>query len=460
MLIQFSMENFGPFADRATLNMAPIRSYKENPQSLLESGLKGVPHVLPSVLVYGPNASGKSTLVKAAGFMKEEVRKSFQRVRGDEIPVNPFLLATPEQFSAPCGMEMIFIAQDGIRYQYGFSVNATRVLREWLYAWPISQARTVFMRTWNELTKKYDYSPKIFGENILGFRKHWLEDVLENRLFLSVAAHKGGSESDDVSDVFPEEKSVNTRTNLKFIFDWFHLRLFPMFSLKSIPLKFSTKMIDDSEGKKYLLDWLKQGDLVWDDLVVESKIISFDKPLPIPAATEVTVGHMAGTSDGKGLNLQKVGFLAKRVQDETVIPFPSNLVSDGTRTWLTLGGAIQKILANGEIIFADEIEANLHHHLVRHLWSLFNDPATNPNKAQLVATTHNVGLLADPNLLRRDQVWLIDKNRKMASELFPLSDYSPRKGEYLLKPYLQGRFGGIPRLSRNVFPYAQGSDKT
>ncbi|RLC89520.1 MAG: ATP-binding protein, partial [Chloroflexi bacterium] len=47
-------------------------------------------------------------------------------------------------------------------------------------------------------------------------------------------------------------------------------------------------------------------------------------------------------------------------------------------------------------------------------------------------------------LFRRDQVWFVEKDNAGASVLYPLLEFSPRKGEALAKGYLRGRYGAIP----------------
>src|SRR5690606_16620355 len=101
------------------------------------------------------------------------------------------------------------------------------------------------------------------------------------------------------------------------------------------------------------------------------------------------------------------------------------------------------------LLVVDELEAGLHPLLAMKLVSLFNDRSTNPRMAQLVFATHDTNLLghvpSEPQL-RRDQVWLTEKDPQGATRLYPLTDYKPRKGENLERGYLQGRYGAIPFL--------------
>jgi AAA15 family ATPase/GTPase len=97
----------------------------------------------------------------------------------------------------------------------------------------------------------------------------------------------------------------------------------------------------------------------------------------------------------------------------------------------------------------DELDASLHPILAQEVVRQFNDPATNPHNAQLIFTTHDANLLGtilgEP-ALRRDQVWLTEKDNDGATVLYPLTDYRPRKAENLERGYLQGRYGAIPFL--------------
>jgi AAA15 family ATPase/GTPase len=76
---------------------------------------------------------------------------------------------------------------------------------------------------------------------------------------------------------------------------------------------------------------------------------------------------------------------------------------------------------------------------------MFQSPETNPHGAQLIFSTHDASLL-DSHKMRRDQIWFTEKDNDHVSHLFPLTDFSPRKGEALEKNYLDGRYGGIPIL--------------
>ena len=87
----------------------------------------------------------------------------------------------------------------------------------------------------------------------------------------------------------------------------------------------------------------------------------------------------------------------------------------------------------------------MHPLMVRELLRLFFSEKENPNGAQILFTTHNP-LLLDATLIRRDQVWFTDKDADGEAHLYPLTDYSPRKGESLVRGYMSGRYGAVPFL--------------
>jgi uncharacterized protein len=121
--------------------------------------------------------------------------------------------------------------------------------------------------------------------------------------------------------------------------------------------------------------------------------------------------------------------------------------SEGTQRLFMLAGPLFEILRTGSVLFVDELDRSLHALLVRQLIEMFQNPSLNPAGAQLVFTTHDTSLLSG-DLLRRDQVWLVEKDADQASRLYPLTDFAPRKKEALERGYLSGRYGAVPVLKR------------
>lgn len=108
------------------------------------------------------------------------------------------------------------------------------------------------------------------------------------------------------------------------------------------------------------------------------------------------------------------------------------------------------MLKNGRVLVVDELDNSFHPHLVRFLLSLIHDSEANEQNGQLIFSTHDTSIL-DAKILRRDQIWFTEKDGDQATQLYPLSDFHPRKQEALEKGYLQGRFGALPYIGEVRF---------
>jgi hypothetical protein len=138
-------------------------------------------------------------------------------------------------------------------------------------------------------------------------------------------------------------------------------------------------------------------------------------------------------------------------------PFDFRDESAGTRAWLRILHVALRALERGSTLFVDEIDTSLHPRLTARLLALFQDDSTNPNLAQLICTTHDTTLLSPmlgEHVLRRDQVWFTEKNEAGETSLYPLSDFSPRKGENTERRYLGGSYGAVPRIFPEDFAAA------
>jgi uncharacterized protein len=118
--------------------------------------------------------------------------------------------------------------------------------------------------------------------------------------------------------------------------------------------------------------------------------------------------------------------------------------SQGTQKLFALAGPLWDIVNRSSILIIDELDRSLHPLLVRQIVEAFQSKS--PSKAQLIFSTHDTSLL-DGQLLRRDQIWLTEKDSEQSSRLIGLSDFAPRTGEALERGYLSGRYGGIPILA-------------
>lgn len=94
----------------------------------------------------------------------------------------------------------------------------------------------------------------------------------------------------------------------------------------------------------------------------------------------------------------------------------------------------------------DEIDRSFHTELSKALIGGFLKASNKDSRTQILLTTHDL-LLMDPQLLRRDEILIVEKDHTGQTNITPLSDFEePRKTTDLRKSYLQGRFGGIPAI--------------
>ncbi len=133
--------------------------------------------------------------------------------------------------------------------------------------------------------------------------------------------------------------------------------------------------------------------------------------------------------------------------DEEGSVFPIEIESEGTICMFGLLGPMIDALENGKILVIDDLGAHLHPALTRWIVKQFSKEY-NPNGAQLIANTHEVGLMDIKELLRRDQIWFVNKDRANgAADLYCLSDFDGvRKDADIMRRYLDGRFDAIPTV--------------
>ena len=395
MLIEFRLQNYRCFKDEQVLNLT-AGSDQSLPGNVIKTSDTSKFKILRSVVIYGPNASGKTKVLEGLKFIRDFVRESANRKPDDAIDIQPFLL-DPTSANAPSTFEITFI-QNQVRYQYGISVDRFRVWNEYLYAAPKGRTVPYFQRAWNKDTKKEEY---FFGPSLKGQNEKISSLTRENALFLSVAA-------------------AFKHPMLSTVYQWFsgiYLELNPL-------QKTNQDLVDLNENyHQGIRDLIRYADLGISDYQVKEPSIPENKLQLIGERIEVL----------------------HQTQGNRVVAFPLSSESNGTRHILFLSQLVLHALEKGDVLVVDEMDASMHPLLVRAIVEMFHNPAVNHHNAQLIFNTHDTTLL-DNTIFRRDQIWFTEKDREGATHLYSLLEYSPRKGESLAKGYLQGRYGAIPFL--------------
>lgn len=406
MLRSFRLTNHRSFATEQELSLLPVYDRAQP--------------ALPVAAIYGANASGKSNLVDGLAFMRSAVLRSFQSWHPERgVPRHSFRL-DPAVRAQPSGY-VVDVAIDEVRYTYGFTASDDRVLEEWLYSYPEKKKRVLFERLDGRIR---------FGSTLSGARAKL--DVLyeltrPNALFLSVAAQS------EAELVMP-------------IYRWFlngvvvHRISSPNWIAAASNVK---KFLgDEPVRKRVLLDLLRTADVGISDIqLAEEKVI------------------IGGTADGQPREEMFTVLVFEHGSSGQMFKF--NEESAGTQAWVTLLPMALETLEYGATLLIDEIDASLHPLLTARLIGLFREPGVNPYGAQLIFTTHDASLLGTAlgeEVLARDQIWFVEKDRNGASRLYPLSDFKPREGENRERRYLGGSYGAVPVVSASGFADAVRED--
>lgn len=417
MIIEFFVENFRSIKTRQAINLTKMKGSEEVDNSFELPDPVNLA-LLRSAAFYGANASGKSNLMMALQTMKRIVMTSAKETqRGELLPVVPFRLSK-NTANAPTEFEIVFI-QNGVKYQYGFSLTQERIKDEWLFAYPKGRPQRWFIRAYDENKKDYEWD---FSSYFQGQKKLWQDSTKHNSLFLSTAVF------------FNSEQ-------LAPVFDWFSNRL-KVASISGWTQDFTVEMCKNDAEKKEVMQFLKSADLDISDIKLESaKVEELLFPDDMPESIKSSV--LKNLKDKEFINVKTI----HKTDDGEDVYFDLNDESDGTRKLFSFAGPWIDSLKNGNVLFIDELHDSLHPKIVRFLIGLFNNKKTNPHDAQLIFTTHETSVL-DQQVFRRDQIWFCHKEKDQSTIIYPLTDFSPRKGtENIEKAYLSGRYGALPFIS-------------
>lgn len=424
MIIEFSVENFLSFKDLTTLSMVKAKSFKEHNEThtfQIDSKLS----LLKSAIIYGNNASGKSNLLEAMGFMKGTVINSFRDALMDnnerKFPLEKFILSSKSENESSY-FEIVFI-NNNVKYRYGFEIDDNKIIAEWLFH-TTSKEVYLFKRDLQDIKINKSSFEEALGKET---------DVKENVLFLSLLATLGKETSSSIVEWFKKFNFVNG--------------------------------IHDRGHKRYTIDKLKS------DKNFFNWVLHFIKYLEISSlsTTEEDVNDIdlevlkEKEKDEEIINLltsihkiqskqpkrdQLITYHRKYDENNVLIDtVPFNFdkqESEGTKKLLYLLGPWFDTLQNGKVLLVDELDSRLHSHLTLRLIDFFHK--FNTNHAQLICAVHDISLL-NKETFRRDQIWFVEKNQFGASELVSLGDFKTdkvRNKSAFDKNYLDGKYGAIP----------------
>ncbi len=419
MIEEFSFGNLWSFKDIQTLNMTAAKIKSINPDLDTDNviAVKEDVKLLKAKAIYGANASGKSNIVKALMAFASIVSTSVKDNNSLRIFL-PFQLST-ETLEKPSFFQIVF-RMENVRYRYGFETDGISIKSEWLFSTPNKREQPLFIREDDAII---DINQKHFEE---GHKAVTLMDgdtdgqiFRNNSLFLSTLASFGFGKL--------SMKIVKFISSILFVSG---LTDTGMFNIARISL-------ENDNIKQFILNFLKKADIGIENIDIFK--VS-DEELP----NNMDDNLKKDLRDGKIILSSRTRYNSKS-EPEAITKFTFALQeSEGTKKMFELSPVIYFSLTQGSPLIIDEFDARFHPLLTRKIVELYNS-SENPN-AQLIFITHDTNLLSQ-DLLRKDQIDFVEKDKFGASHLYSLVELKGiRNNASLEKDYIQGKYGAIPFL--------------
>ena len=402
MIVNFSIQNFGSIKDKQTLSFeADASKHLEDTYVVHTAGKR----LLKLALIYGANASGKTTVLKALDFLRDLVLKPKEK-KTDILHFDPFLfdVQTPLQ---PTELSIEFVHEE-VCYQYEVAFTRQAIISEALYIDTFERV-LIYSRTTDieEQLTKINFGDKITLEKsalqVLELNTLWNNTVL------------GGF--------------LKTNINLeefRRVADWFGNYLKSIVAPDTKLDTYITNEIDDEKiTKEEILEILKKADFNISDMIVRKKEEFVQKYLP----------RFFKVQEGRIIFQHKI--------DNVFYSLPMEKESEGTKRFYGFAGLLTLLIKTPTIFPIDELESSLHPDLYTHFLLSF---LQNAQHSQLIATTHNRELLGDTDIFRNDVIWFTNKGEDCATELYSLADFDTSAIKNFLNAYKIGKFSGVPRL--------------
>ena len=394
MLHSIKIKNFRSFRDECHISMEMSdHAPKDNRSFSTVTGKK----LTKVMAVIGPNASGKTAFIKSIAFLDWFIKESFQNKVDAPIPLMPHFSAKDK----PSHFEIEFQMNEK-EWKYVLEADEHRVHSEALYCKQSRAFSYLFTRNWDVQNKKYIIKQKQFG-----LLQKEAEKVRENASLIATAAQYE-------VPIALQMVSALVLSNVNL----FGRQHFDDQQILGASALYAAH--DDIRGQmnSLLCGW----DLGLSGVRVEEQLFTTDSGkedhLFIPFGL-----HRVGDVDHKLLFKQE---------------------SSGTQGAYLLLSRILPVLKNGGLAIIDELEADLHPHMLNPILDLFFSPKTNPKNAQIIFTCHSVEVLS---LLHKSQVVLVEKNSDCISDAWRLDSIKGvRADDNLYAKYMAGAYGAIPQI--------------
>ncbi|MEI6211207.1 MAG: ATP-binding protein [bacterium] len=406
MLHEFKLKNFYSFADEVTVSFCVGQHAPDNSLFLVAPSGQRLSRMLTAI---GPNASGKTNLLKGLSFLKWFMLMSFRMLDPKEtLPVDRFAFAKDPQTAM--SFRLVFEINGGV-YQYEVEIVGDQVTREILERKTDRNFGYLFRREWNATTKSVD-----IREQNLAFDVDAVKTLVRDNCSLLSVLHQ--TENKALQPVFDYLDDMQTNVDRwgrdphRSAEHLGHLLAAAKFFHKHPDYKADAERL--LTGK---LDFGLSG-----IAIQEEKYKSSDKGEPgvlfVPYGLHKVDGHEYRLA----------------LMEE----------SSGTQNSFVLLHKLLPVLRTGGLAVIDEFEVDLHPQMISPILDLFLDPETNPKNAQLLFSTHSIEVLRK---LDKTQVLLVDKDERCRSHVCRLDEIKGvRRDVDLYAKYMSGAYGAVPNI--------------
>lgn len=444
MIHYLKIRNFGPILDEVEINFEAIAPDKE--KSMYEVEMPDGRRLLRMAYIFGPNASGKTSVLKAFNLLRTLLLSpldSKMRV----LPYEPFLFCK-DPYTNPSYLEWAFYFEE-TRYVYQLTFGKDSVYEEKLVYYKTAKATEVFSRK-TDVAQRYAHVT--FGGSLKVPTRE--KDLLESNTLHN-------------NTVFGSFLKTNVKIpQLEGLCSWMNDYLLEFVDAHTNLKDFTALQINkDVVAKEWISKYLQKADRQIADVVVEDE--ADWEYVDIKKLTDLERVERA-TKRIKFLNKRlgelKIGDdLSKAVMQYISVKFIHKIgfqekyeldlhdESSGSQRYFGLGGVLYKLQTGSRFACIDELEASLHHDLMKHFLQIFL--LGNP-RSQLLFTTHNLAFMLEQDFIRNDALWFTEKSEKGGVELFSAADFDSktlRKGASVANAYKLGKLGGKPNLGSPYF---------
>jgi uncharacterized protein len=431
MIINFSVENWRSFQEKASFTMIATREKQHNERIPYINKYRA--RILPTAAIYGGNASGKTNFFQAMRFVKKMVLEGTGVQPDKLISVEPFRL-NPEMKDKPCRFT-IEILVDEIIYELIFAVTKQAVIEERLTKITSSNETVLYDRTGEEV----NFHETLESNQALNYA---FKGTRDNQLFLTNSVSQKNNEFLPVYRWF-KESLVMVAPDARF-------GNYSLFIDEDNPLY--TDMINLLPLFDMGIVSLSGKELPVENLPVPKKIINdFKEEFQEGkrGAVSFFLNHYWFIVSQKDGELTARKLVTKHIDVfGNEVEFEMQHESDGSRRVIDLLPAFLDASAKDskKVYMIDELDRSLHTILSRKLIDFYLASCSSNSRSQLILSTHDL-LLMDQDIFRRDEMWVTERNTNGSSNLFSFSEYKElRNDKDLRKSYLQGRLGGIPKI--------------